>query len=227
MKQFGLRVLKKIKYAVLKKHKKGTHFWEYYNRIHFVSNQILNQNLESYSVLDIGGATGNNLLNKFGVKNVTTVDLLNTADIVAAADNIPVCDKSYDFITCIDTLEHIPQDKRINSVKEFLRIAKKKVIVVAPINTFENNQAEQLILKYTNNEFLIEHQMYGLVDFYAIETFLKKQDIKNYTAHSLDNLLSWVCLMLEKHLSVNKLYQEAFFLENNFHPRRKALVISL
>lgn len=227
MKPLGLRILKKVKHAVFKRQNKGLHSWEYYNRVSFVKDQIMSHNLNSYSVLDIGGATGNNLLNAFGVQNVTTVDLLDTADIVAGADRIPVDDKSYDFVTCIDTLEHIPQDIRITSVNEFLRIARKQIIIVAPIDTVENNRAEQLVLQYDDNTFLKEHQIHGLVDFVAIETFLKKQRTRNVSIYPLDNLSTWVCLMLENRLSANKVYQEAHFLENSFHPRRKALVISL
>lgn len=101
-------------------------------------------------VLDVGGATGNNLLKEFGIDDVVTLDLNRDADVVASADRIPLVDKSFDIVTCIDTLEHIPKESRVQAVKEMLRVASKAVLLVAPMNSENNRRAEELVLRYRN-----------------------------------------------------------------------------
>lgn len=56
-------------------------------------------------------------------------------DIVSDIASIPVFDKSFDAIMCIEVLEHIPHP--IEAVKEFSRILKKggKLIITAPFNS--------------------------------------------------------------------------------------------
>lgn len=56
-------------------------------------------------------------------------------DIVSDIVSIPVSDKSFDAIMCIEVLEHIPRP--IDAIQEFSRITKKggKLIITAPFNS--------------------------------------------------------------------------------------------
>lgn len=56
-------------------------------------------------------------------------------DIVSDITSIPVKDKSFDAIMCIEVLEHIPRP--IDAIQEFSRLLKKggKLIVTAPFNS--------------------------------------------------------------------------------------------
>jgi hypothetical protein len=209
--------------------RKPPYRWENYGRIRFVSDRIKELPLNGPKVLDAGGATGNNLLRKFGIEDVTTLDLHASADIVSSAADMPVEDGAFDVATCIDTLEHIPQELRIKVVEELLRVASKAVFVVAPLDSPENNQAEELVLKYTRSRFLEEHREHGLVDFDALEALLpplvEEGRVARYDRHELDCLLNWVLSMTRSDISADRIYPEAYFLENAFCPRRVALCV--
>lgn len=203
--------------------------WEYYNRLYFISYAIKKLNINGAKTLDVGGATGNNLLSKFGISNVTTLDLAPNADIVASADNIPAEDNSYDIVTCIDTLEHIPAEKRGRVIREIIRVASKAAFVAAPVNSPANNKAEQLVLKHIQNNFIKDHQKHGLVDFRQILSILDKEKtsghISSFECCEIDDLLNWVIMMTSGHINANSIYQEAYFLENKFNPRRNVISV--
>ena len=207
----------------------GGEYWEYYNRQMFVSGSIKRFGLERARVLDVGGATGNNLLRRFGIEHVTTLDIDKKADIVASADDMPLEDESYDVVTCIDTMEHIPVAVRDQVVRELVRVAARVTFLVAPVLSAENNQAERLVLKYRDCAFLKDHQVHGLVDAQRIRTLLDELIVQGavdrYDEVALDDLLSWVLLMTRGFASESQLYQEAYFLENQFFPKRFGFVI--
>lgn len=208
---------------------KPPHRWEYYGRIKFVSDRIKELPMNRPKVLDAGGATGNNLLRQFGIEDVTTLDLARSADIVSSATDMPVEDGAFDVATCIDTLEHVPQDLRIKVVEELLRVASKAVFVLAPLDSPENNQAEELVLKYTRSRFLEEHREHGLVNFDALEALLpplvEDGRVARYDRYELDCLLNWTLSMTRSDISADQIYPEAYFLENRFCPRRVALCV--
>ena len=208
-----------------------SHYWEYYGRLKFASDQILSHHLDQYTVLDVGGATGNNLLEKFGVKNVTTLDVKEGADIVASAAQIPVQDNSFDFVTSLDMMEHVRQDLRSKVVDEMIRVSKICVAIIAPIKSPENMWAEDLVLSYRHADFLQEHKEQGLVDFDQIENQLNHlkslRKISAFRKAELDNLQTWVSLMTEDFCDSSEVYAKCYErLENRFVPRRIALVIS-
>lgn len=204
-------------------------YWEYYNRQTFVSEGIKSLGIDSPRVLDVGGATGDNLLIRFGIDDVTTLDIDDHANIVASATDIPLPDSSYDVVTCIDTLEHIPKMSREQVVSELIRVAKIAVFIVAPMDSPENNMAEKIVLKYRDCDFIADHQIHGLVDFNKIESHLEDlkdlNDIHTFEKHSLDNLHGWVIMMTKGFVDVSKIYRETLFLENRFCPKRIGLVI--
>ena len=207
-----------------------SHYWEYYGRVRFASDLILNSDLPDYKVLDLGGATGNNLLKKFGVKNVMTLDLKEGADIVASASDVPVEDGAFEFVTSLDMLEHVPQGLRLKVVEELVRICKKKIILIAPVKSDENIWAEQFVLQHRPDDFLKEHLEQGLVDFDQIEkqvkAFQSDGRVKSYRRYELDNLQTWVSLMTEDFCNSSEVYQACYEkLENRFVPRRLALII--
>lgn len=224
---YSQKVLRFIKRKVIPQ---KTHFWEYYGRLKFATEVINKTGIKNFKVLDIGGATGDNLLKKFGVQNVTTLDLKPGADIVASAAEIPLDDGTYNFVTSLDMMEHVPQDLRSKVISEMIRVAKNMVIIVAPVNSKENIWAEDFVLKYRHADFLIEHKDQGLVDFDLICSQLDKykQDrkIASYERTELDNLQTWVSLMTEDFGDSSEIYQKCYEqLENKFVPRRIALVI--
>ena len=207
------------------------HHWEYYGRMKYTSDLIKGLDLAEQAVLDVGGVPGENLLLRFGVRGVTTLDISKGADIVARAEFLPLKDNSFDVVTCIDTLEHISPQFREKTLDEMIRVAAIAVIVVAPQDTVENNLAEQIVLNHCNVGFLDEHKALGLVDFERLEKQLDQYRadgrIKDYARCEMDDLLNWVNMMTRDVKNGSAVYLEAYTLENRFCPRRIGLHVSL
>jgi hypothetical protein len=207
-----------------------TAFWEYSGRISTAADYLKNHMSAGDQVLDVGGSPGNNLLRSWGIQNVTVLDLNPKADIVASAENIPAPDGNYAFVTCLDTMEHIPQELRSKVVSELVRVASKAVILIAPQDTEENRRAEELVLRYVQDPFLLEHKSFGLMNIQEIESNLAEMRtagvVKDFTKREIDNLLTWTCLMTEDCVNSSKIYREAQFLENGFFARRAVYTIT-
>jgi len=54
--------------------------------------------------------------------------LRNRERVVADGSALPFRDKSFDFTTSVDTLEHLPKSKRETFILELVRCAKRKVV---------------------------------------------------------------------------------------------------
>ncbi len=117
-------------------------------------------------VLDVGGSLSR--LKDFSpAGKVTTVDIKGPADIIYDGKKIPVGNKSYDVVTSIDVLEHVPKDDREAFIKELRRVAKVKGIISAPLGTREHSDAEKTLLAFYAHRgvkmpFLKEHIEIGL-----------------------------------------------------------------
>lgn len=117
-------------------------------------------------ILDVGGSMSR--LGEF-TKNceITTADVVEPADIIYDGKKIPVKNNSYDVITSIDVMEHIPSSAREDFVKEVVRVASKKIIISAPYGTDYHLDYERKTLKYYKSKniklpFLEEHVAIGL-----------------------------------------------------------------
>lgn len=95
------------------------------------------------SLLDVGASEGYqaNLARRFLGLNVVCTDLAFEAgrraaelfDLAACqsdAHYLPFAESSFDFVTCSETLEHIPDCKMV--IDEMLRLARKAVIITVP-----------------------------------------------------------------------------------------------
>lgn len=224
------KIFKELKKFLKRKKDNQTEvpYWEYYNRYFFVSEKIKSINGGKVSVLDVGGIKSSNIFEKFGIRNVTSLNVSGDADIAADAQKIPLQDKSFDIVTCIDTLEHVPQAIRNRIILELIRVAKTAVFVVAPIDSAENRRAEDIVYAHLKSVYIEEHRKHGLVDFEAIkQCLLNNPSVGSVKEDFLDNLMCWITLMIGDKLEPSRLYQELYFLENRFCPRRAALSITI
>lgn len=207
------------------------YYWEWYNRTFVVANKI--KELKSYSgpVLDVGGTRKENLLRKVGIENVTTANVIDDSDVLASGKHLPFKDRSFECVTCIAMLEHVPQDIRGRIVRELIRVAQKAVFISAPIAGVENDRAEELVLKYLSASFVKEHRIFGLVDFNKLMHEIRESSyasrITRIQEDDIDNLMNWTAMMIGNKIDVSQLYHELYFLENKFHPRTKVLSIYL
>lgn len=83
-----------------------------------------------YKSQDFGKYTGNNV--KTGIKS-GKYDT-KSVDIISDIADIPVKDKSFDYVLCTEVFEHIPDP--LKALKEISRINKKGLILTAPFASF-------------------------------------------------------------------------------------------
>lgn len=153
-----------------------------YERHKFIGKFIKNDK----NILDVGGS-----MSKLGdfTSNcmITTADVVKPADIIYDGKKIPVDDKSYDVVTSIDVMEHIPSDARADFVKELDRIAKEIIIISAPLGTDFHLNYEKQTLEYYQKKgitlpFLEEHVKIGIPKPEQIHGFAKQYHGKTYYA---------------------------------------------
>lgn len=121
----------------------------------------------SKEILDVGGSLGE--LRKFlPHAHITTADVIEGADILFKGKKLPIDSKFYETVVSVDTLEHVPQKERASFVKELCRVARKRVILLAPYGSTEHTKIElQLAETYKREKrevpnYLKEHIKFGL-----------------------------------------------------------------
>ena len=72
--------------------------------------------VESGKVLDVGGSEGLSRLVLPGCDVITADIRALDADVIASADYLPFCDKSFSAAVALDVLEHIPQALRDRAI---------------------------------------------------------------------------------------------------------------
>jgi len=138
-------------------------------------------------VLDVGG--GVNGLNRF-IKNQIVVANLNAGDVIADGRNLPFDNNQFDVVTSIDVLEHIPKEDRQKFIDELLRVARKKVILSAPLGSDAHSRAEKRMFAYMkkknqDSDYLKEHIKNGLPT---------KKELSKYFPKSKANKISFFFL---------------------------------
>jgi ubiquinone/menaquinone biosynthesis C-methylase UbiE len=157
---------------------------EFYNQLNSISrnrptdnsekciNQIKADCKDSASVLDVGCGHGY-LLRKLraayphcqllGADLLTNVPSIDFEYVTAMADNLPFPDNEFEVVCCTHVIEHVKQPELV--IRELMRIAKRKVIVVTP---------KQRPYYYTLDEhinfFFYREQLEALVPTGAIHT---------------------------------------------------------
>lgn len=117
--------------------------WWYRNRKKILS-ELLSKELRSMNVLDLGSASGSNtiFMNELGFRSVSSVEYsdygcklqrIKGIDVINAdARQLPFAAESYDYVVCMDVIEHIEDD--ISVLNEIRRVLKRngKAIISVP-----------------------------------------------------------------------------------------------
>src|SRR5687768_4309128 len=128
-------------------------------------------------VLDVGGYPG--VLRHFLNEQHYEVSVLDVPPDDGTIPNytqgsgmdLPFADGSFDIVTSLDTLEHIPNNDRPKFLSEIMRVAGRAAVVVNPIQSVENDLAEETLNEFirwildAQQEQLAEHREYGLPSF--------------------------------------------------------------
>jgi len=162
--------------TILKKLATHTYFlpFDVFERHKFIGSYIPDGSV----ILDVGGSLSQ--LDKFSnPSKIVTVDIKPPADIMYDGKKIPVKNESYDIVTAIDVLEHVPPNFRNDFIKELVRVAKSTVIISAPLGTKTHIKYEKAELEYAQVHnidipYLKEHVELGLPTPELINSFAKQ-----------------------------------------------------
>ncbi len=153
----------------------SSHWW-YQNRRR-VLYRALRALPKSSSILDLGSASGSNTLfmQKVGFPFVASVEFSNFGcelqrkkgiDVIQAdACNLPFESKSYDFVVCMDVIEHIEHDTY--ALNEICRVLKEEgealISVPEDMNLWSNHDiAVGHFRRYSKKELISKVQQCGL-----------------------------------------------------------------
>ena len=149
---------------------KYLHGLDSYERHQIVADSLKKSVCDSRTVLDVGGETKlttNRLSYFLPGRKVVTANIIPQTSLKVDDVLIPLPDDSFDAVVSIDTIEHIPRQKRKQAVSEYFRVAKKEVVITGPIdNEYQRESEKRLNEKYKklfgkDHHFLIEHIRYG------------------------------------------------------------------
>ena len=119
--------------------------------------KIINR-LSIASVLNVGGGEGfhNYLFEKvFGIESVlvelchsylsASKEMFNLKRICADGQQLPFPDRSFDLVTCIETIEHVSNCNHL--ISELIRVA-RKFVLVSTESYFETEKQKKAFLTY-------------------------------------------------------------------------------
>ena len=119
------------------------------------------------TVLDVGGRPGE-LAALLRDCRITALNVDEPADVVSAGERLPFEDESFDVVTSLDVLEHLPADRRRGHLEELTRVARRQVIACCPLGTDAHVAAERELSEWYvsvsghPHRFLEEHLRHGL-----------------------------------------------------------------
>jgi len=118
------------------------------------------------TLLDVGGG---GLLRRFlpGTE-VMTANVEEPADVLLTGAELPFAEGSFDAVSSIDVLEHLPRVERPAHVAELKRVARRRVVLTTPLGTPAHVEAERELAAWheaitgRRHRYLDEHLRHGL-----------------------------------------------------------------
>ena len=152
---------------------------------HYVTAQLIRECRCSVArVLDVGGRAG--LLAGFTHCSVTSVNVDASADVRYDGQRLPFATNAFDAVTAIDTLEHLPRHRRLDFVRECLRVSAKVTILAAPFGSPGHAESEAWLNRlYTAlhgapHRYLSEHVQHGLPDLSELQALIAGSGVSSW-----------------------------------------------
>lgn len=130
------------------------------------------------TVLDVGGARGG-LARFLRGPAITSANVDASGDLQYDGRVLPFAGASFDLVTAIDVLEHLPSAQRGDLIDEIARVARLGFILAAPLGTPYHVEVEQRAARLFADDnrsdmrrFLREHLDNGLPTLRELEALL-------------------------------------------------------
>ena len=122
----------------------------------------------------------------------------------ARGDELPFADRSFDLVSSVDVLEHVPADRRERLIGHLVRASRRVVMLAAPFASPLVSQAESLVAEFVERTCgyvqgqLSEHRERGLPDLDATR---RQIEVSGWSAvvFRYGNLWRWLFMMIDKH----------------------------
>ncbi len=158
--------------------------YDLYER-HAVVSRLLRQAStgQQAAILDVGGRA--ELLARFVPYRVVSVNVDGSGNLAGSGLALPFADSSFSVVVSIDTLEHLPRAKRLPFLRECLRVARRHILVAAPLGSPGHSQHEkQLGQLYRSvhgqpHAYLEEHIQCGLPSVADLDQLAAKLPLAN------------------------------------------------
>jgi hypothetical protein len=156
-------------------------------------------------ILDVGGLAGS--LANFVRAQVIALNVDTSGDVEYGGKSLPFGSRTFDAVVSLDTLEHLPQEFRKRFVVECTRVARRFVLIAAPLGTSAHLAYEDRLdrLYYevcgTFNRWLHEHVIYGLpteVELIELKQSVSDQGFSVKMLYAGD--YEWQCRNFERSL---------------------------
>ena len=165
-------------------------------------------------ILDVGGYPG--VLHHFVSPVYFDVHVLDVAPDDGSIPNytqgsgmdLPYPDHSFDIVTALDTLEHIPNTQREQFLTEMMRVARHACVLVNPVQSVEADVAEETLDEYirwvldAQQEQLREHRDFGLPDASATSDAFERNGWRTHSFPTA-NVYNWLLMMIAKHYLIS------------------------
>ncbi|HET6262249.1 MAG TPA: methyltransferase domain-containing protein [Chloroflexia bacterium] len=165
-------------------------------------------------ILDVGGYPG--VLHHFVSPVYFDVHVLDVVPDDGSIPNytqgsgmdLPYPDHSFDVVTALDTLEHIPNTQREQFLTEMMRVARHACLLVNPVQSVEADVAEETLDEYirwildAQQEQLREHRDFGLPDASATSDAFERNGWRTHS-FATANVYNWLLMMIAKHYLIS------------------------
>lgn len=142
--------------------------WDRYQRMESAAACVRALNLSAGTVvLDVGGFDGSIAVLLPNLR-VWVVDPATTG---WDGTSLPFADKLFEVVVSVDAIEHVEPPRRELSVREMVRVCRRKLFVNYPAE--ETMAAQSLVLQLTGHRFIAEHVKYGLLHRDALVALIR------------------------------------------------------
>ena len=156
---------------------------------------------------------------------------------------LPFEDASFDLVVSVDTLEHIPPDRKLGFLEEQLRASRNYVLLAAPFEDENVSLAEQIV-----NEFFIKkigHPNHSLEEHFANRLPRLSETLSFFDQHGVQHLeipngylYNWLVMMMalpaaqalpdseELVAMINRFYNQNLYTSDNRPPCYRTVILA-